>query len=88
MKLSEYIKVLQESYDEYGDLECYYASDEECNSYTQASVAKAVFYTNELSYRLENVFSDIEEYIDYEGFDETEGCESYDELFPIFIINQ
>lgn len=31
MKVSKMIKNLQEFIDEYGDIECYYASDEECN---------------------------------------------------------
>lgn len=33
MKVSEMIKNLQEFMDQYGDVECYYASDEEGNFY-------------------------------------------------------
>ena len=37
MKISEMIQNLQEFMEEYGDLECWYASDDEGNAYHQVS---------------------------------------------------
>lgn len=35
MKLSEYIKGLQEVFEEHGDIDCYYAVDDEGNAFRQ-----------------------------------------------------
>jgi len=44
MKLSEYISELQEFLKEHGDIECYYASDDEGNSYQSVGYAGSLMY--------------------------------------------
>jgi hypothetical protein len=72
MILSEYIAGLQKILDEHGDLPCYYSSDEEGNSYKQLGYDGTVFYTPDLEYYLDTVYSSKEEFI-----------EDYDEVNPI-----
>lgn len=64
MKLSKYIKGLQEILKKDGDLECYYASDPEGNSYNRVTYNGGIFYIDELYHRIDCVYSeeDLEEY--------------------------
>lgn len=45
MKISEMIKNLQEFMEEYGDLECWYASDDEGNNYNAVHYEPSLYYT-------------------------------------------
>lgn len=67
MKLSEYIPRLQELLIEQGDLECYAASDDEGNAFHRIGHTPSVFYTEELLYRLDNVFASKEEMEEFFG---------------------
>lgn len=44
MKLSEYIKNLQKVYEEHGDLECWYSSDDEGNSFHKINYTPTILY--------------------------------------------
>lgn len=46
MKISEHIEVLQAVLAEHGDLNCYYAADDEGNGYQKTNYAGTVFYVN------------------------------------------
>lgn len=78
MKLSEKIKNMQEALEEYGDLECICASDEEGNEYTLSSmcgVMAAFLEDGELPYRLEVI-----------NIDETDEYED-DEVQMVYCVN-
>ena len=54
MKLSNYIKYLQESLEEHGDLTVVYASDDEGNNYQKVEYTPSVaFFENLDAYHLE-----------------------------------
>jgi hypothetical protein len=85
MLLSEYIADLTKILDEYGDLPCYYAKDDEGNCYVELYNTGSVYYTTEPSYTLDAIFQSKEEYVNY-----MEECGEYDnsvELFPICVVN-
>ena len=46
MKISEMIKNLQSFMDEYGDLECWYAVDDEGNGYCRVHYEPSCYYVN------------------------------------------
>lgn len=47
MKISEMIKNLQEFMDEHGDLDCFYAIDDEGNGYGKVHYEPSLYYTAE-----------------------------------------
>jgi len=59
MKLSEYIKSLSDMLEEHGDMNCFYASDDEGNSYQKVGYAGSILYTDEPdAYRPDTVYCD------------------------------
>ena len=78
MKLSEYIKGLQEVLNDSGDLECYYARDDEGNGYQQVGFNGCVYY--HLGYQLEHRV---------DSFYDTEDMEEYsdDTFIPVCVVN-
>ena len=65
MKISEMIKNLQEFMTEHGDLDCWYAADDEGNWYRKVFYDPTLYYVDED----EEVFGSIE---DLEEYDLTE----------------
>ena len=59
MKISEMIKNLQEFMNEHGDLDCWYAADDEGNGFQPVSYDPSVWYANK--YRELRTLRDIEE---------------------------
>lgn len=47
MKISKMIKNLQDFMNEYGDIDCYYAVDDEGNDYKEIYYTPSPFYVNE-----------------------------------------
>jgi hypothetical protein len=78
MKLSEHIRACQSILDEHGDIECYYAIDEEGNAYHTVAFEPSVYYVMEgdLRQRMDCIYSetDKEDYPD-------------DTFVPLCIIN-
>jgi hypothetical protein len=68
MKLSEYINSLQEFLNDNGDLDCFYACDDEGNGYQQVNYAGNLYYTMEPEAYRPEMYSDEdkEEYPDDE----------------------
>ena len=65
MKISEMIKNLQEFMAEHGDLDCWYATDDEGNAYHEVYFSPSFRYVNKDSEMYSE--ADIEEYLeDYE----------------------
>ena len=60
MKVSEMIKNLQEFMEENGDLDCYYAVDDEGNGYSEIHYTPSKYYVNEYGDVMQ--FEDLEEY--------------------------
>ena len=60
MKISEMIKNLQEFMDEHGDIDCWYASDDEGNGYHPVSYNPTLFYAD-VYYGEVHTLRDIEE---------------------------
>ena len=75
MKVSEMIKNLQKFKAEYGDLECWYATDDEGNNYQRVYYDPSLYYVDED----EEVYGDIE---DLEEYDLTK-----EEVTPICVVN-
>lgn len=75
MKISKMIKNLQEFMAEHGDIDCYYAVDDEGNGYN------AVYYNPTLMYI--NEYDDVFGQADYDEADE----EDRESLMPICIVN-
>lgn len=75
MKISRMIKNLQEFMAEHGDLECWYAADDEGNEYREVYYNPSLYYANKNN----------EVYQDIEDFDLDEVC--IDELRHICIVN-
>ena len=75
MKISEMIKNLQEFMADNGDLECWYAVDDEGNEYREVHYEPSLYYINK----------DDEVYQEIDDFDLDEVC--IDELRQICIIN-
>lgn len=83
MKLSEYIVGLQAFLQENGDMDAYYAADDEGNAYQDVGHAGSLFYLPEHEkdeWRPDLVGSDDEEYIAELKEDETE-------LIPVCVVN-
>lgn len=75
MKISEMIKNLQEFMAEHGDLDCWYARDDEGNGYQQVYFAPSRYYVNEYN-----------EVYTQEDWDEADEYDRED-LKPICIVN-
>lgn len=60
MKISEMIKNLQEFMEAHGDLECYYAVDDEGNGYSEIRYTPSKYYVNEDGDVMQ--LEDLEEY--------------------------
>lgn len=75
MKISEMIKNLQEFMVEHGDLECWYARDDEGNGYQEVCYEPSLYYVNEDG----EVWQNIEDF----NLDEV----YVDELRQICIVN-
>jgi hypothetical protein len=83
MKLSEYIKSLQDFLKENGDMNCFYAIDDEGNGYQQVNYGGTLFYTeNPDEYRPELYQEDDFEYIIEHGY-----VEEKEDLVTVCIIN-
>ncbi len=61
MKLKEYLDKLQELYNEHGDLELIYSSDDEGNNYNRVSYLQGIVNFNEIDKEVIHN-DDIEEY--------------------------
>lgn len=68
MKVSEMIKGLQEFMADHGDLECWYAVDDEGNAYRKLYYAPSKYYVNDDNdvKQLEDIVYDEEDVEDYE----------------------
>ena len=75
MKISEMIKNLQEFMTEHGDIECWYAEDDEGNGYKKVYYDPSLYYVNE--------YGDVYHQEDYDEADE----EDREDLQPICIVN-
>ena len=75
MKISEMIEKLQEIKNWHGDLECWYAVDDEGNEYKKVYYSPSAYYTNG--------YGDVLQKEDYDEVDE----EDRKDLTPICIIN-
>lgn len=75
MKISEMIKNLQEFMAEYGDLDCWYARDDEGNGYQEVYYDPSLHYVNE--------YDDVFTQEDYDEADE----DDREDLTPICIVN-
>ena len=58
MKLKKYIEGLQKVLNEHGDIECYYARDDEGNGYQQVQFNGTVFYVRHLQHYIDEIYSD------------------------------
>ena len=74
MKLSTYIKKLQDFLKENGDMNCYYSSDDEGNSYQEVYYSGTLMYTDDPEGYNPEVYGADDEYDDVD-------------LYPICIIN-
>ena len=75
MKVSEMIKNLQEFMYKHGDLECWYAEDDEGNGYQKVHYDPSLYYADEDN----NVYKDIED---------VEYCDlTAEDVRPICIVN-
>jgi len=88
MKLTEYIKGLQDLLEEHGDLDCYYAIDDEGNSYQKVN------YNGELRYLLPEEKDDysVEHLYGEDEFDYLKEEDDYDDedianLIKVCLIN-
>lgn len=75
MKVSKMIKNLQEFMTEHGDLECWYAVDDEGNGYKRVYYDPSLYYLDE--------YGDVWQQEDYDEADEDEK----EDLKPICIVN-
>lgn len=75
MKISEMIKNLQEFMAEHGDIDCWYAKDDEGNGYQE------IYYSPTLMYA--NKYDDVFGQADYDEADE----DDKEDLTPICIVN-
>ena len=75
MKISEMIKNLQEFMDKHGDLDCWYAKDDEGNGYQEVSYDSSLYYVDEDG----EVYGTLED---------VEYCDlSIEDVRPICIVN-
>ena len=75
MKISEMIKNLQEFMTEHGDLDCWYAEDDEDNGYQKIYYSPSMYYVNE--------YGDVYQQEDWDEADE----DDREDLTPICIVN-
>ena len=75
MKISEMIKNLQEFMEENGDVECWYAEDDEGNGYKRVYYDPSLYYVNQ--------YGDVYQQDDYDEADE----DDQKDLQPICIVN-
>lgn len=75
MKVSEMIKNLQQFLEENGDVECWYAIDDEGNGYQRVYYDPTLYYVNE--------YGEVYQQEDYDEADE----EDKKDLRPICIVN-
>ena len=75
MKISEMIKNLQEFKAEHGDLDCWYAKDDEGNGYQEVFYDPSFYYVNE--------YGDVYQQEDFDEMDEDDRAD----LKPICIVN-
>ena len=75
MKISEMIKNLQEFKAEHGDIDCWYATDDEGNEYHEVYFDPSFRYVNE--------YGDVYQQEDYDAADEDER----EDLTPICLVN-
>ena len=75
MKISEMIKNLQEFMVENGDLDCWYARDDEGNGYQRIYYDPSLYYVNE--------YNEVYTQEDWDEADE----DDRDDLKPICIVN-
>lgn len=78
MKLSQYIAELQSFLKAHGDLNCFYAADDEGNSYQRVSYAGSLLYTNDPDGYNAEMYCE-------EDFKEM--LEDGDELTPVCVVN-
>lgn len=72
MKLSKYIKSLNAMLEEHGDMNCFYASDDEGNSFQQVGYAGSILYTDTPdAYRPDTVYCDEDLITEIEDDDST-----------------
>lgn len=66
MKISEMITNLQEFMKEHGDLECYYAADDEGNAYHPVYYSPSCYYVGKYGdiYQEEDILDEDPEYIE------------------------
>lgn len=75
MKISEMINNLQEFMEEHGDIDCWYAVDDEGNGYQEIYFDPSKYYVDEDK----NVYTSIED---------VEDCDlSIEDVIPICIVN-
>ena len=81
MKLKLYIKELQAVLEKHGNLECYYAHDDEGNVYQQVRMVGSIGFVDELNHIVEYVYSvqDMENLVESPGFIE--------HAIPICVVN-
>ena len=75
MKISEMINNLQEFMAEHGDIDCYYATDDEGNEYHEVYYDPSLCYVNE--------YGDVFTEADWEEADE----DDREDLEPICLVN-
>jgi hypothetical protein len=75
MKISTMIKNLEEFMAEHGDVDCYYAADDEGNEYRRVYFDPTLMYVNS--------YSDVFNKLDYDEADE----EDRKDLTPICVVN-
>lgn len=75
MKISEMIKNLEEFKAEHGDIDCWYARDDEGNGYQEVSYDPTLMYVNK--------YDDVFGQADYDEADE----DDREDLTPICIVN-
>lgn len=75
MKISEMIKNLQEFIEEHGDLDCYYAGDDEGNGYHEVYYSPTLMYVDDEgeAYSIKSIEENKEDgYLSEEEFDKFE----------------
>ena len=75
MKVSEMINNLKEFMENYGDFDCYYATDDEGNGYREVYYDPSMYYINS--------YGDVYQLEDLDETDE----EEREDLHPICIVN-
>lgn len=79
MRVSEMIKNLQEFMNEHGDLNCWYAADDEGNRYQEIHYNPSLFYVDTSRTRSYEGYGDLEE---------AEECDAdIEKLNPVCIVN-